>query len=91
MIVFNETELPVKENHICWNVRADPYNSNTYILEEIVEKYYRHPEAPEDALVVKYDKNTIKEIDEKSSFYPAIHLFMNAKKNIDLIIEKIKE
>ena len=87
MIIFNEIEPPVKEKHVCWNVRKD---SDIYILEEIVESYYKHPDAPDLALIVKYDKKRIADIKRSSIYYAPIHLFVSASKNIDIVIDKIR-
>jgi hypothetical protein len=88
MIIINEVGPPVKEKHVCWKVKQD--ESNHYILEEIVEKYYKHPDAPDDALIMKYDIKIVAKINISSKFFPSLYLLMNAEKNIDLINDLIK-
>lgn len=90
IIIINEEEKPIKKRHIGWTYRVDPSSTmGDLILIEIVECYYKHPEAPENALIQKIeliDIDKIKYIEEKAA---PLHLLKNASENISLIYEKV--
>jgi hypothetical protein len=48
MIIVINTE-PVSEKHICWYTVADSYDNIQ--LVEVVERFYVHPQAPDDAYI----------------------------------------
>lgn len=66
LLLINKTESPSKTKHICYYVKED---GNDLILCEIVESWYKHPEAPEDAYVQLLEDirvKTYKKWDEKA-------------------------
>lgn len=50
VIVINDLH-PVKERHIGWKAARCQIKSNNVVLYEVVERWYRHPDAPEHALI----------------------------------------
>jgi len=50
VIVINDLH-PVKEQHIGWKATRCPHKSSNVVLYEVVERWYRHPDAPDDALI----------------------------------------
>lgn len=50
VLVINDLH-PVKEQHIGWKAAKCPLRSGDVVLYEVVERYYHHPVAPDDALV----------------------------------------
>lgn len=40
--------LPIKQRHLCWRTTR---NAEKISLIEVVESHYRHPDAPEHAIV----------------------------------------
>lgn len=66
LLLINKTESPSKTRHICYYVKED---GNNLILCEIVENWYKHPDAPEDAYVQLLEDirvKTYKKWDEKA-------------------------
>lgn len=52
--LLNTTEEPVKRRHISWSIKTEP---ESIILYEIEECYYRHPQAPNDAIIGRIEEN----------------------------------
>jgi hypothetical protein len=52
VFAINIEEQPVKTRHICWFIRR---TERDIILCEVVESSYRHPEAPEHALISRIE------------------------------------
>jgi hypothetical protein len=52
--LLNTTEEPVLKKHISWTVEE---YQDLIILFEIEECCYKHPEAPENALIQRIEKN----------------------------------
>lgn len=57
LLLINKTEIPSKTKHICYYVVEVESN---LVLREVVENWYRHPEAPEDAYVQLLEDISIK-------------------------------
>lgn len=87
----NSLDLPIKECHICYDVKKR-LGGEEIDIEEVYEAYYPHPEAPNDATIsvlrirtigtYKLGHNHLIEV-------PAAKLFLNAKENLENIIKRI--
>ncbi|MFW6046311.1 MAG: hypothetical protein ACOCP4_00710 [Candidatus Woesearchaeota archaeon] len=78
-IVFNITHELVYQKHISWTVGED---GDTMILYEIVENYYPHPQAPDDALISKIEFVERKRVSNEIEKAP-LKILKNALDNIN--------
>jgi hypothetical protein len=81
LLVINEDF--VKEEHICWQV--DNSGDGNISLYEVVNRTYRHPEAPEDAFIKVIEvvlRSTVKKNDSKAA---PMFLLANAEENLNLL------
>jgi hypothetical protein len=66
----------VKEKHICY-FTTNGLEENTIRLEEVVERFYKHPQAPEDAIIPVIETRVIK-VCNRNSMEAAVLLLMEA-------------
>lgn len=87
-ILINTTQPPIKKRHICYTVKkSDDFGSNNaYFLFAVVEVWYPHPQAPEEALIPQILFEKIGTFDGESTMFPAIQLLDNAQKNMQQAI-----
>lgn len=45
----NTEDVPVRVEHVCYYTRDDGDNGIT--LHEVIQEFYKHPQAPNDALI----------------------------------------
>ena len=62
MIVMNllPGEKHLNEKHICFFVKRDVKSIHLY---EVVERFYRHPEAPDHGLIQQYEIQHVRSFD----------------------------
>lgn len=62
----NTKDSPIKTKHICYFTKSE---SHLYELYEVVEEYFPHPDAPDDALIFRIEiyKRDRRELTEQGS------------------------
>lgn len=92
IILINNSELPQKEVTLGYIVkRRKELESEKIVLFRVSEKSYRHPDAPDDALIKKI------EFDEVFSAYPnqvlaaPLKLIEVAQENLKIVFSVISE
>jgi len=83
VIVINEDFSWKKEVHIAW---CETETENKLRLYEIVERYYPHPDAPEQAFVQVIEKVLRGEFEVTQPEFAAVTLLRYAQRNIFSII-----
>lgn len=93
MIIININEKPVKEKHICYYTTKsgpDTDNPKNIFLWEVYEAYYRHPDAPEHALIQTIETRLIKQ-ENRFSISGASCVVLEAANNVIKNEEKLGE
>lgn len=66
-VYFNITEEPLETKHVCYTIgRQSEINKEVLLLIEVVEETYRHPEAPDYALITRYNTKVVDEANANS-------------------------
>lgn len=84
--ICTEPSSFVKERHICYFVSRD---GNSISLEEVVERCYRHPEAPNDAFIPVTETRVVKTLNVLDN-EAGVLLLMEANQKAILHQEKRK-
>ena len=77
----NSENPPISIKHIAWMVQEDPLDSDNFLLIEIVQEEYPHPDAPEHARIFLRNEHVcklVKKTDRKAS---SLFLLMAAENN----------
>jgi hypothetical protein len=89
-ILLCTTGKPVKRKHICWNYwEGHDSNKPFIVLEEIVENYYPHPEAPEHALIQQIEREEVVRFDQLTIKAAPVLLLKHANDNCSTIFDDV--
>ena len=84
-ILLNVTTSPIQTHHITWHVFK---HGEYYVLDEIVENYYDHPEASGFAMIPNIESITKARVHEGNKNATPLRMFMDAVENISLNYQK---
>lgn len=77
----NSEELPVKTEHICFYPKEKIVHGQIQVeVYEVVEEYYKHPQSPENCLIVQIKTRYIKTISH-GKLYPAALILLKSQDN----------
>lgn len=80
------TEKPVKQKHISWSYWETTENRMPIIvLNEIVENFYRHPQAPDDAFIQQIEMIERKRFNKNGHEAASVMLLKHALDNCSLV------
>jgi hypothetical protein len=86
MVMFNITELPIKEEHMAWNVVKDgEQGEESYILYEIVKATYRHPDAKYDVTITNLEERCRGKMDSRALHASPYIVFYHAQQTIAMV------
>jgi hypothetical protein len=83
MVLFNMTELPIREEHVAWNVTKESKEGvEVYRLTEIVKATYRHPQAPNDMNVSNLEERQRGFVNANALMASPYVLMFHAQQNV---------
>jgi hypothetical protein len=89
MVMFNMTELPIKEEHVAWNVVKDTLYTDScaesYVLYEIVKATYRHPDAKYDMTITNLEERCRGKMDSRALHASPYIVFYHAQQTIAMV------
>jgi hypothetical protein len=86
MVMFNITELPLKEEHVAWNVVKDgELGEESYVLYEIVKATYRHPDAKYDMTISNLEERCRGKMDSRALHASPYIVFYHAQQTIAMV------